>query len=471
MKYLSLLLLAGLCAPFLSADQFVNGQAADRVLGQSDFTSTSGGTSATKFNRPQGVAVDPTTGKVFVAEAQNFRILRFSSAAAATTGGAAEAVFGHVDFSGNTANQGLNVGRNTLGVVLAIHVDDLGRLWVCDASSHRVLCFLSASIRGNNPDADYVYGQPDFLTSTSGCTDSKLNQPGGVVVGADDTLWVADTNNHRILRYGAISSKASGAAADGVLGQPGFTTSFFGPTTNNLWEPYGISIDGGGRLWVADSKNHRVLRYDDAVSLADGNGASASGVLGQPDFGTSLPDLSATGLNGVFAVLAMADGTVWASDSGHRRVLGFRNGAAKSNGAAADLVLGQPDFITNGTAVTASRMLAPGYLAAGPGASLLVTEPTIHRMLRFSPVKSPTLTITTRNAKTDESQYTVLGRTTGQVSRVACRVGKAGPFRTAKGTANWSYRAKLKPGRNVVTVVAEGPGGSSASMSVTIRRR
>src|SRR3972149_2899591 len=70
-----------LLVSFGATAQWINGQAADVVLGQQD--SPPGSTmippTANAIQSPYGVAIDPTTGKLFVADAMNHRVLRWSS--------------------------------------------------------------------------------------------------------------------------------------------------------------------------------------------------------------------------------------------------------------------------------------------------------------------------------------------------------------------------------------------------------
>jgi len=58
---------------------YENGQDASYVFGQDDFTSGAAGTSSTEFRNPTGIAQDPVSGKVFVTDKYNSRVLRFSS--------------------------------------------------------------------------------------------------------------------------------------------------------------------------------------------------------------------------------------------------------------------------------------------------------------------------------------------------------------------------------------------------------
>src|SRR5580692_4499526 len=74
------------------AQSWANGHAASFVIGQTGFGLNASSVTATGLNQPWGVVIDPVTGKVFVSDVINNRVLRYPSAAAMTNGAAAEAV-------------------------------------------------------------------------------------------------------------------------------------------------------------------------------------------------------------------------------------------------------------------------------------------------------------------------------------------------------------------------------------------
>ncbi len=455
--------------PDLRADRFVSGQAADGVVGQLNFTTNAPGSGDRQFNLPWGVAIDPTTGKFFVADHFNHRVLRFSTVNSAFSGEGAEAVLGQVDFNAILANQGAGPTARSIENPAGIHVDTRGRLWVADSDNHRVLCWVGASAAPTNTPADLVYGQPDFATKTAGTSASKMNSPYGVFCDGGDRLWVSERSNDRVLRFDNISHKASGAGADGVLGQSAFGLNGSSNADRGMNTPEGIQVDEAGRLWVADSYNHRILRFDNAATKL--NGAAADGLLGQADFGTEDSATTATGMRYPTGVVITTDGTLWVADSENYRVIGFRRAATKAKGAAADLVLGQRDFITRDPTVTASTLFYPYTLGAGLSGSLIVSDSSSYRVVRFSPIKSPVVRSINAPRSTSAATATVRGSSSGPVSKVTYRVGNRGPFKTAKGTTNWSFKAQLKPGKNLVTVIAQGPGGTSVPKTVSITRK
>jgi hypothetical protein len=69
-----------------------------------------------------------------------------------------------------------------------------------------------------------------------------------------------------------------------------------------------------------------------------------------------------------------------------------------------------------------------------------------------------------------KSRLFVAGSARGDVTSVEYRVGN-GAFQTATGTNLYRFQANLKPGRNLVTIRATGPGGTSDSVTFTATRR
>lgn len=351
-----LIVLAFLSVASVAAAQLSNGQAAVGVLGPSDLvTRPAGAATQSRFNGPNGVALDPLTGKLFVADRANNRVLRWSNADAMLNGSNAEAVLGQPDFT--TATTGLSAVKmnNPIGV----HVDAAGRLWVGEYGNNRVLRFDDASNKASGAAADGVLGQPDFTTSSSATSAVKMNGPVGLMTDAAGRLWVSNFGNHRVLRFDDAANKPNGAAADGVLGQLDFVTGSSGLTQSKLNNPNSVHIDAGGRLWVSDYTNRRVLRFDDAANKP--NGGLADGVLGKPDFTTGGSQVTQAGFGTTRFVDCGSDGTLYVVEEANHRLMIFRDAASLANGAPADIVLGQETFTTNAgpNPPTASSLATP----------------------------------------------------------------------------------------------------------------
>jgi sugar lactone lactonase YvrE len=347
--------LLGFLLPQAVQAQFSNGQDADFVIGQPNFTSSTangGGISASTLNQPSQVVVDVANNKVYVADRANNRVLRFAYPITSNQP-VAEAVLGQADFTSgsNAATQSGMYRPNALAIGPG------GRLWVSDGSNHRILRFDAAHTKGNGALADGVLGQADFTSSGSATTQNGLALPIGVYEDVSGHLWVANFHNHRVLRYDNAASKANGAPADGILGQADFTSSGIATTQSGMDSPAGLTVDATGRLWVADGSNRRVLRYDNAASKA--NGAPADGVLGQADFTSKVSANTQTTFKNAFGVAVDNSGRLYVNMG--ERILSFDNAASKVNGAPADGVLGATDFTTDGSGVTRSLFTFGNY--------------------------------------------------------------------------------------------------------------
>src|SRR5260221_5650049 len=223
------------------------------------------------------------------------------------------------------------------------------------------LVFLNVSIPNEisayytNMPASRVIGQPDFVSSSKNqcnCTTpsaSTFNFPYQMIM-VGSKLVVTDENNNRLLIYNSIPT-TNNASADVVIGQPDFVSSSVNqgnanPSANTLRIPVDLSTDGV-KLFVVDDDNHRVLIFN---RLPTTNNASADVVIGQTTMNTRLSvSASVSTLKNPTSVFYdNSTGKLFISDGVNSRVLIY-NQVPTTNGASADVVLGQADF-NSGTA-------------------------------------------------------------------------------------------------------------------------
>jgi len=380
--------------------------AADTVIGQTGFASngTTGYTlqNVNVIEEPTGLAFD-STGNLFVSESlsnQNGRVLVYP--APQFTGEPATRIVGAPTAAptGNVNNLQIGAGSGAIGIA-----ND--QLLVTDSINNRVLIYPPVAQWGTDPDsepASAAIGQTDLNSGAvnGGQPDpsaTTLQSPSALAFSGSE-LFIADTNNHRVIV--TPQSGSTFGAATRVLGQDGFT---FG--TVNLIEgrefnftslsgglgDAGIVIDNSStppHLYISDPYNNRVLCYKNLFAAQAGTTADL--VIGQPDLQHSdvnYPTNTATppnqaGLNGPTGVAVDVNGNLYVADSGNSRVLRFPSPFTNpQNLPNADIVIGQQDFTLTITDASASTMSAPYGLAFFADNGLLVSDRVHNRVLFF----------------------------------------------------------------------------------------
>ncbi len=448
------------------ATRFANGETADLVIGQPDFfgTAANGAGVALGLSQPSGLAVDPA-GNLFIADTGNHRVLRYPlpfQRAIRTP----DLAIGQTSLAGRERNMGqATASEFSVASPAGIAVSPRGDLAVADAGNHRVLIFVSGSLLAHGPPAAAVLGQTSFADAAAGTGSGGLNGPAGLafdaagrlwvadtggnrilqfslslsvgalpiriiggnpdnavrgsqtllrpmgIVLAGEDVWVADTGNHRLLRF---PPAATPSRADLVFGQKDFTAGTPNgnspalplPSAASLWSPAQLISGPHQELLVADSGNHRVL----AIPLLGGRYAAAERVLGQDRFGSNGMNLvegreastlgflrtpaSLMAVSGGIAVdTTSAPPHVYVADTANHRVLGWRDVRALREGLRADLVVGQPDLesaVSNfGAAApeprpaSATNFTRPSGLALDASGHLYVADTGNSRVLRF----------------------------------------------------------------------------------------
>ena len=205
------------------------------LAGQSTTGNTDGTGTNARFFYPYGVAVD-STGNVYVGDRSNNRIRRITPAGVVTT------------FAGSTAGSFDGTGTNaTFRSPLGVAVDSIGNVYVADSLNYRIRKITPAGL------VTTLAGNIEGFVNGTG-TNAMFKSPAGVAVDSVGNIYVGDQSNNivrRITPAGVVTTLAgSGTAAfaDGT----GVSASF-----NN---PYGVTVDLGGILYVADQNNHRIRK-------------------------------------------------------------------------------------------------------------------------------------------------------------------------------------------------------------------
>ncbi|MCC6263612.1 MAG: hypothetical protein IT169_08545 [Bryobacterales bacterium] len=386
-----------------------NAPAADLVLGQPDFSTTTAPSNsglAARQNKagvrfPTSIAFVPTGNLICVGDSMG-RVLVYTNPSA--SGQAAARILGVPTQA--QANQGVVVAQNVLGGgVNGVFAADAETVGVLDSNNHRILLYPPFTGWGEetpqfSPNAAVVVGQDNFTGNGSNRGagipgDARFNRPMDATA-AGGKIWVVDSFNHRVLRHN-LSSGQVVSSAEAVLGQVAMNAG-----APNLTEgrevnyPGGIAVDYSSnppRVYVADTGNNRVLGFRDIRRLRTGEKADL--VLGQPDLNATIanypggkPDTpTQKGLLNPLGVTVDSEGRVYVADAGNSRLVRFPkpNFDSPANGPDADLVLGQANFESKNTSATQATLSQPHGVSITRAGAVVVSDQVQNRVLYFAP--------------------------------------------------------------------------------------
>ncbi len=206
---------------------------------------------------PFGIAIGPD-GSLYISDQYNHRIRRLSQDGIITT----VAGNGSAGFSGDGGPATQAVLNYPHGI--AIGAD--GSLYISDSDNSR--------IRRVGPDGiiTTVAGKASAGFSGDGgpATQASLYRPYGIAVGADGSLYISDTSNTRIRRVGpdGIITTVAGNGSAGFSGDGGPALQA------SLSYPFGTAVGADGSLYISDTHNHRIRRVspDGIITTVAGNG-------------------------------------------------------------------------------------------------------------------------------------------------------------------------------------------------------
>lgn len=202
------------------------------------------------------------------------------------------------------------------------------------------------------PPEEPVAG-PDgqVIVGSSGGGRGQFSTPAGLAVDAQGNLYVADSGNRRIQKFD------SDLHFLGVLGAAGDTES-------RLNEPWAVAVDGQGNIYVADTWNHRIQKYDADFQFQK--------TWGRPfvDLGQREPE--PLELFGPRSIAVDAEGNLWVTDTGNKRVLKFSPE-------------GEPLGQYGGAGSGPGQFDEPVGIAVAPNGEIYVADAWNSRIQRFSP--------------------------------------------------------------------------------------
>ncbi|HEY2843566.1 MAG TPA: hypothetical protein VGJ09_07955, partial [Bryobacteraceae bacterium] len=257
-----------------------------------------------------------------------------------------------------------------------------------------------------------VLAGSDWVGDNAAATQALLFQAEGLAGDLAGNLYIADAQGHRVRQVtpGGIIRTIAGT------GEPGFSGDGGPANLAQLHSPYGLAMDTGGNLYIADLGNGRVRRVKTDGSITTVASAplqsprdlavDRAGNLYISDFdgqqvykmgvdGVLLPYVS-SGLRYPAGLAVDPSGALYIADSGNHLIRKFDGSLLTSFAPAgtptglafdaagslyiADAAAGQITKIPPG-----GTLGAPWDVAIGPGGNLYVADPDANRVRVLTP--------------------------------------------------------------------------------------
>ena len=207
-----------------------------------------------RFNFPRAIAIG-ATGDLYVADAWNFSIRRITPNGEVSTL-AGNGTAGDADGTGSAAQ---------FGSPSSIAIDAAGNLYVAEARDNRRIRKVTPAGEVSTFAGSGTDGDADGTGSAA-----QFGSPSGITIDATGNLFVTDENRIRkVTPSGKVSTLFDG-----------FTGGFADNTGDAalFGKPLDIVMDATGDLYVADTENHRILKITPKgeVSIFAGSGTAGN---------------------------------------------------------------------------------------------------------------------------------------------------------------------------------------------------
>jgi sugar lactone lactonase YvrE len=326
--------------------------------GSSGYSGDGGLATSAELNGPRGIALDGA-GNLYIADAYN-HVIREVTATGVISTVAGNGSFGYAGDAGAATSASLS---DPFGVA----VDAAGDLYIADTYNSVV-----REVAAANGFINTVAGNGSFGYSgdNSLATSAELNAPFGVTVDGAGNLYIADGQNSVIREVTAATGFISTVAGSGNFGYSGDS----GPATSaSLFYPFGITVDGAGNLYIADTENS-VIRMVTAATGLIGTvvGGGNAGYVGDGGAATGAD------LNFPQAIAVDGGGNLYIADTDNSVI---RKVSAATGVISTVAGNGSYGYAGDGGAATSAELNEPQAIAVDGGGNLYIAD-TNNRVIR-----------------------------------------------------------------------------------------
>lgn len=267
--------------------------------GTAGYAGDGGPASSAEFSQPDGVALD-SAGNLYVADKINSVIRKVSTSGTITT----VAGNGTAGYSGN----GQAATSAELYRPFSVAVDVAGNIYIGDTFNNVVRKVSTSGIITTVAGT----GTGGYSGDGGAATSAQLADPFGVAVDAAGNLYIADSLNN-VIRKVSSSGNISTVAGNQSKGA-GYSGDGSAATSAQLNQPYGLAVDQAGNIFIADTFNNVVRRVSTSGVITTVAGTGTAGYAGDGGAPTSAK------LNQPYGVSVDQTGSLYIADSGNNVV-------------------------------------------------------------------------------------------------------------------------------------------------------
>ncbi len=209
-------------------------------------------------------------------------------------------------------------------------------------------------------------GSSGYSGNGGAATSATLYFPHGVAVDGNGNLYIADTTNQVIRKVMASTGDISTVAGSGTSGYSGDGGA---ATSAELSNPYGVAVDAGGNVYIADTGNY-VIREVSAstgyISTIAGNGTSGYSGNGGP--------AASAQLSSPVRIAVDASGDVYVVDSANDVVREVSGGYIYLAAGGGPVCNSHTDWMGDGCSATSAVLGNPTGVAIDSSGNLYIAD-------------------------------------------------------------------------------------------------
>tara|TARA_Y100000588_G_scaffold362925_1_gene425104 strand:+ start:589 stop:3684 length:3096 start_codon:yes stop_codon:yes gene_type:complete len=268
--------------------------------GDSGFRGDGGPATNARLNDPVGIDLDES-GNLYIADRDNNRIRQVTPNGIITTVAGSGEAFGDLGDNGPATSA-------TVGTPVDVVATGNGTFFIADQGSRRVRRVSAGTITtvaGN--------GLLGFSGDGGPATDAQIGAPTGLHITENGTLYLADTQSHRVRKVSpnGIITTVAGDGNDLFGGDGGQATAAY------LNTPSAVALDADGNVLVVDSANDRVRRVGTDGVILTYLGTEDPAVVSDNGDGRSADEARLTDPTDIFIT---PGGDIYIADAGADRV-------------------------------------------------------------------------------------------------------------------------------------------------------